>query len=127
MTVAAVLGMAGLAVVGAGGAALCLGMAVGGGLFLRGTAVGGRLGNARKVGQSQADLSLRVGACLALAGIAAGAQGHDPPWTETQRILIGLGQFIASALAVGMARQWVKQTRTAKETEAAHETSAKLL
>jgi len=127
ITLTAVLFMTGWALAGAFGPALGIGVAAGALLFVRGTVIGGRLGNARKVGRSEADMCLRVGACLALAGIAAGGQGHNPPFTETQRVLIGLGQGLASLLAVWLAGHWVTQTQTAKETEAAHETSAKLL
>lgn len=127
MIVIIVLGIALFTVVGSYGLALGLGVSMGAGLFLSGAVVGGRLGNARKVGQSQADVPMRLGACLALAGIAASAQGHDPPWAEAQRVLIGLGQFIASALALGLALHWVTQTRTAKEIRAKSESAAKPL
>ena len=127
MTIIVVLGMAVLATPGADGPALGLGVAAGGLLFLRGAVVGGRLGNARKVGQTRADVSMRLGACLALAGIAAGAQGHDPPLAWPERAAIGAGQLIASLLAVWLAGYWVTQTRTAKETEAESESTAKPL
>ncbi len=127
MTVAAVLSIALPTVAGSYGLALCLGVSTGAGLFLSGAVVGGRLGNARKVGQSRADVPMRMGACLALAGIAAGAQGHDPPWAWPERVAIGLGQLIVSLLAVGLAGHWVAQTRPAKETEAADDSAAKPL
>jgi hypothetical protein len=127
MTLIVVLGMAALAILGADGAALCLGVAAGGLLFLRGAVVGGRLGNARQVGQTRADVSMQMGACLALAGIAAGAQGHDPPFAWPERTLIGLGQGLASLLAVGLAGRQAKQARPAKETKAAEHSAAKPL
>ncbi len=127
MTTVLTLSIAVLAVWGADGPALCLGVGAGAGCFLQGAIVGGRLGNAREIGQARADVFLRLGACLALAGIAAGAQGHDPPFREVQRVLIGLGQAAASILAVGLAARSMKQARTAKETEGRDEIAAKPL
>jgi len=127
MTFAAVLGLGALTGLGAFGPALCLGVAAGAVLFLRGAAANGRLGNAHGIGQSRADVVTRLGACLALAGVAAGTQGHDPPWPWTLRALIGIGQLIVSVLAVRLAAQQVKQTRLAKETKGRDEITAKPL
>ncbi len=126
-TLIIVVGITVFTILGKYGVSLCLGVASGGLLFSRGAIAGGRLGNARQGGQAGTDINMRVGACLALAGIAAGAQGHDPVFAWPERILIGMGQVAASGLAVGLAGQAAKQNRAAKETRAADETAAKLL
>lgn len=127
MTPIAVLGMAVFTVQGRYGLALILGVAVGALLFVRGTAVGGRLGNARLREHSRAAVSMRLGACLALAGIAAGAQAHDPHWTRLGHAAIGLGQIAASSLALWLAARQAKLERTAKEIRAESESAAKPL
>ncbi len=75
--------------------ALTAGMAVGGLLFLLGMAAGGGLGNARKFEKKPADVSARIGTCLAAAGIAAAALGYDLPFPLPFRIFYGV------CLAVG--------------------------
>lgn len=101
-------------------------MGVGALLFMRGAIVGGRLGNARLIGRSRAAVSMRLGACLALAGIAAGAQGHDFHWTRFGHAAIGLGQLAVSLLAMGLAVRQAKAQK-AKENEAAESTAARQL
>jgi len=70
--------------------ALTAGMAVGGLLFLLGMAAGGGLGNARKFEKKPADVSARIGTCLAAAGIASAALGYDPPFPLPFRIFYGV-------------------------------------
>ena len=127
MTPITVLGVAVLTVLGKYGVALGLGIVVGAMLFVRGASVGGRLGNAQLISHSRAAVSMRLGACLALAGIAAGAQGYDPPWAWPARAALGLGQLIASILAIGLAAWQAKQTRIAKENQGSDETTARQL
>ncbi len=70
--------------------ALTAGMAVGGLLFLLGMAAGGGLGNARNFEKKPADVSARIGTCLAAAGIASAALGYDPPFPPPFRIFYGV-------------------------------------
>ncbi len=127
MTVAAVLGTDLLTDVGSYGLALCLGVGVGALLFMRGAVVDGRLGNARLIGHSRAAVSMRLGVCLALAGIAAGAQAHDPHWTRLGHAAMGLGQLAVSLLALWLATSQAKLESKAKEISAESESAAKPL
>lgn len=84
--------------------ALTAGIAVGGLLFLVGMAAGGGLGSARKFEKKPADVSARIGTCLAAAGIASAAMGYDPPFPPPFRAFYGvclaLGCLGAFALSV---------------------------
>lgn len=89
------------------GWALLVGVLAGAGLFLVGMAVGGTLGNARQFGQKPADVSTRVGVCLAAMGIAASAVGNEhypPAFHVFFGILMGLAALIALVLSGRAAR-----------------------
>ena len=73
---ATVLAVAGLTLARLPALALTLGIAVGLVLMLRGMAAGGSLGNARRFENKPADVSARIGICLAAAGIASAALGN---------------------------------------------------
>lgn len=82
--------------------ALTLGIVAGAFLFLTGMASGGSLGNARHIGQTRADVSTRLGICLAAMGIASAAVGNDhypPPF----RIFYGVCLVLAALLALVLA------------------------
>ena len=86
------------------GLGLTVGVAVGGLLFLLGIAAGGGLGNARKFEKRPADISARIGTCLAAAGIAAAGLGYDPPFPPPFRDFYGicLGVACLGALALSV-------------------------
>ena len=83
--------------------ALVLGIGAGTYFLLRGIASGGGLGNARRVGQGPADVSTRVGVCLAAAGIASASLGHDPPFPPPFRVFYGVCLALACAGVVFLA------------------------
>ena len=79
------------------------GIGVGAILFLYGMARGGGLGNARQFERGPADVSARVGTCLAAAGIASGAIGHDPPFPLSFRVFYGVCLAVAAIGAAVLA------------------------
>lgn len=87
--------------------ALTVGIVAGAALFLVGMAAGGSLGNARHLGQGKADVSTRLGICLAAMGIAAAAVGNDhypPPF----RVFYGVVLAVAGLIALVLAAREVK-------------------
>lgn len=88
--------------------ALTAGIAAGGLLFLAGVAAGGGLGNARKFEKKPADLSARIGTCLAAAGIAAAALGYDPPFPPPFRAFYGVCLAIACLGALALSVKGLK-------------------
>lgn len=82
--------------------ALTVGLLAGLVFFLRGLAAGGGLGNARGFGRGPADVSARIGICLAAAGIASSSVGsaHFPvPFRVFYGLCLGLACVIAVFLA----------------------------
>jgi len=82
--------------------ALTLGLLAGLVFFLRGLAAGGGLGNTHGFGQGPADVSARIGICLAAAGIASSSVGssHFPiPFRVFYGLCLGLACIIAMFLA----------------------------
>lgn len=92
------------------GVALTAGVAVGGLLFLAGMARGGGLGNARKFEKKPADMSARIGTCLAAAGIASAAMGYDPPFPPPFRASYGVCLAIACLGALALSVKGLKDT-----------------
>ena len=89
--------------------ALTAGIVVGGLLFLVGMAAGGGLGSARKFEKKPADVSARIGTCLAAAGIAAAGIGYDPPFPLPFRIFYGACLVIACLGALVLAAGALKE------------------
>ena len=90
--------------------ALTLGVLAGAVLFLQGMAAGGSLGNARHLGQGKADVSTRLGICLAAMGIASAAAGNDhypPPF----RIFYGICLVLAALLALVLAARAITKNK----------------
>ena len=85
------------------GLAVTLGILSGTVFFLWGMAAGGGLGNARSFGQGPADVSTRIGVCLAATGLASYALGHDPPFPLPFRIFYGVIMAIVSVVALVLA------------------------
>ena len=110
LVVIAMLSVGGLTVARVHWAALAVGIAAGIGLLLRGMAMGGSLGNARQFGKAPADVSTRIGICLAAAGIASGSLGHDPPFQPPFQIFYTVCLVLACVIAVILA---VKSVRDA--------------
>lgn len=108
----ATLAVVGLTLARLHAAALVIGVVVGAYFLLRGMAHGGGLGNVRGVGQKPADVSTRVGVCLAAAGIASASLGREPLFPLPFRVFYGLCLALACAGAVFLA---VKSARS--ETE----------
>lgn len=102
VTIAA-LTVAGLTLAGWHAAALIVGIVSGAGLFLLGMATGGSLGNARQFGKAPADVSARIGICLAAAGIASSSLGHDPPFPAPFRVFYGVCLAVACVGALFLA------------------------
>ena len=92
------------------GLALAVGIVVGGLLFLLGMAAGGGLGNARTFEKKPADVSARVGTCLAAAGIAAAALGYDPPFPPPFRIFYGVCLAVGCLGALALSVKGLKDT-----------------
>ncbi len=92
------------------GLALTAGIAVGGLLFLLGMAGGGGLGNARKFEKKPADVSARIGTCLAAAGVASAALGYDPPFPLPFRIFYGVCIVIGCLGALALSVKGLKDT-----------------
>jgi len=90
--------------------ALTAGIAVGGLLFLMGMAGGGGLGNARKFEKKPADVSARIGTCLAAAGIASAAMGYDPPFPPPFRAFYSVCLAIACLGALALSVKGLKDT-----------------
>ncbi len=113
LTLGSVLAVVGLTLVHLHAPALVVGTVVGAFFLLRGMAHGGGLGNVRGVGQKPADVSTRVGVCLAAAGIASASLGHDnPPFPPPFRVFYGLCLVLACVGAVFLA---VKSARSGTE------------
>ena len=91
--------------------AVTIGILSGTGFFLWGMASGGGIGNARGFGQGPADVSTRIGVCLAAAGIGSYALGHDPPFPLPFRVFYGIIMGLVSVIALILA---VKGIRDAK-------------
>ncbi len=92
------------------GLALAAGIAVGGLLFVLGMAAGGGLGNARKFEKKPADVSARIGTCLAAAGIAAAGLGYDPPFPPPFRFFYGICLGIACLGALALSVKGLQDT-----------------
>ena len=90
--------------------ALTAGIVVGGLLFLVGMAGGGGLGNARKFEKKPADLSARIGTCLAAAGIAAAGLGYDPPFPPPFRAFYGVCLVLGCLGALALSLKGWKDT-----------------
>ena len=88
--------------------ALTAGIVIGGLLFLFGMTAGGGLGNARKFEKKPADISARIGTCLAAAGIAAAAIGYDPPFPLPFRVFYGICLAVACLGALVLAVKALK-------------------
>ncbi len=107
-------GVAALVVVGATWAhwywlALTVGIGAGGLLFLLGMATGGGLGNARRFEKKPADINARIGTCLAAAGIASSALGHDPPFPLSFRIFYGVCLAAGCLGAIGLSASALRE------------------
>lgn len=98
LVLATVIAIAALSLLRWHGAALGVGIGAGVVFFLLGAARGGSLGNAREFGRAPADISSRLGVCLAAMGIASGTFGHDPPFPLSFRVFYG---FCLAAGAAG--------------------------
>ena len=103
LAVGAALSIAGLTLAHLYAPALVVGTAAGAFFLLRGMANGGGLGNARGVGKKPADVSTRIGVCLAAAGIASASLGHDPPFPPPFRVFYAACLVIACAGAALLA------------------------
>ena len=103
LVLVAVLAVAGLTLARLHAAALAVGIVAGVLFFLGGIGAGGGPGNARRVGQGPADVNSRIGICLAAAGIAAAALGHDPPFPPSFRIFYGVCQAVGCVGALALA------------------------
>ena len=91
--------------------AVTIGILSGTAFLLLGIAAGGGIGNARGFGQGPADVSTRIGVCLAAAGIGSFALGHDPPFPLPFRVFYGIIMGLVSVIALILA---VKGMRDAK-------------
>lgn len=91
--------------------AVTIGILSGTAFLLLGIAAGGGIGNARGFGQGPADVSTRIGVCLAAAGIGSFALGHDPPFPPPFRVFYGVIMGLVSVIALILA---VKGMRDAK-------------
>jgi len=91
--------------------AVTIGILCGTAFFLWGMAAGGGLGNARGFGQGPADVSTRIGVCLAAAGLGSYALGHEPPFPPSFRIFYGVIMGLVSVSALILS---VKGVRDAK-------------
>lgn len=93
--------------------ALAMGVLAGAFLLLRGMAGGGSLGNARHLGQGKADVSTRVGICLAAMGIAASAVGNDH-YPTPFRAFYGVCLVLAALIALVLAGSAASETKNDK-------------
>jgi len=91
--------------------AVTIGILSGTAFLLLGIAAGGGIGNARGFGQGPADVSTRIGVCLAAAGIGSFALGHDPPFPLPFRVFYGIIMGLVSVIALILA---VKGMRNSK-------------
>ena len=74
-------------------------------------AAGGGLGNARSFGQGPADVSTRIGVCLAASGLASYALGHEPPFPPPFRVFYGVGMVLAGVDRAGSGREGRQDAR----------------
>ena len=103
LVLAATLAVAGLTLAHLSALALTLGIAAGLIFFLRAMAAGGSLGNARQFEKKPADINARIGICLAAAGIASAALGHDPPFPLPFQVFYVACLVLASVGALALA------------------------
>lgn len=98
------------------GYAMVTGIVFGGAFFLSGVSRGGLIGKPHAFGHSRQDVSARIGIALAAAGIAAGAQEHNPPYPKPFLIfymmVIALGCLIAFSLAIKAWRETGKNDKS---------------
>ena len=91
--------------------AVTIGILSGTAFLLLGMAAGGGIGNARGFGQGPADVSTRIGVCLAAAGIGSYALGHEPPFPPSFQVFYGVIMGLVSVIAVILAVKGVRDTR----------------
>ena len=91
--------------------AVTIGILSGTVFLLLGVAAGGGIGNARGFGQGPADVSTRIGVCLAAAGIGSFALGHDPPFPPSFRVFYGVIMGLVSIIALILSVKGVRDTR----------------
>jgi len=90
--------------------AVTLGILSGTVFFLWGMGSGGGIGNARSFGQGPADVTTRIGVCLAASGLASYALGHQPPFPLSFRIFYMILMTLVSIVALVLAWKGSKQT-----------------
>ena len=88
-----------------------IGILSGTAFLLLGIAAGGGIGNARGFGQGPADVSTRIGVCLAAAGIGSYALGHDPSFPLPFRVFYGIIMGLVSVIALILAVKGVRDTK----------------
>ena len=91
--------------------AVTIGILSGTGFFLWGMASGGGIGNARGFGQGPADVSTRIGVCLAASGIASYGLGREPPFPLSFRVFYAVILALVGGIALILT---VKGVRDAK-------------
>ncbi|MDQ2688521.1 MAG: hypothetical protein M3Y28_11720 [Armatimonadota bacterium] len=88
--------------------ALTVGVVAGAIFFLQGMAADGSVGNARHLGQGKADVSTRLGICLAAMGIASAAVGNDH-YPMSFRVFYGVCLVGAALLALFLAARTISK------------------